>query len=136
MSAGPGPGPGPVPVPNPGPDRFCPQAIYVYQKAAILSMMSEEEQKKTGEDVGELFRSGGRRGHRGHPRTPVPQLTRPCPLRQVEGLKQRLAGKSIPTEKFAVRKSRRYKGDAVVPLVVPALVGCPAGPVPAGPVPA
>lgn len=33
------------------------QAIYVYQKAAILSMMSEEEAKKTGEDVVELFRS-------------------------------------------------------------------------------
>ncbi|XP_056883989.1 tetratricopeptide repeat protein 39B isoform X1 [Takifugu flavidus] len=72
------------------------KAIYVYQKAAILSMMSEEEQKKTGEDVVDLFR-------------------------QVEGLKQRLAGKSIPTEKFAVRKSRRYQGAAVVPLVVPAL---------------
>jgi len=29
----------------------------VYQKAAILSMMSEEEAKKTGEDIMELFRS-------------------------------------------------------------------------------
>lgn len=37
----------------------CLQAIYVYQKAAILSMMSGEEQKKTGEDVVELFRSEG-----------------------------------------------------------------------------
>ncbi|XP_037116633.1 tetratricopeptide repeat protein 39B isoform X3 [Syngnathus acus] len=73
------------------------KAIYVYQKAAILSMMSEEDVKKTGEDVVELFR-------------------------QVEGLKQRLAGKSIPTEKFAVRKSRRYKAGLVpVPLVLPAL---------------
>lgn len=72
------------------------KAIYVYQKAAILSMMSEEEVKKTGEDVVELFR-------------------------QVEGLKQRLAGKSIPTEKFAVRKSRRYKAANPVPLVIPAL---------------
>lgn len=42
--------------------------------------------------------------------------------RQVEGLKQRLAGKSIPTEKFAVRKSRRYKAANLVPLVIPALV--------------
>lgn len=33
------------------------QAIYVYQKAAILSMMSEDEVKKTGEDIVDLFRS-------------------------------------------------------------------------------
>ncbi|XP_028998801.1 tetratricopeptide repeat protein 39B [Betta splendens] len=72
------------------------KAIYVYQKAAILSMMSEDEVQETGEDVVELFR-------------------------QVEGLKQRLAGKSIPTEKFAVRKSRRYKAAHAVRLVVPAL---------------
>ncbi|KAK5893084.1 hypothetical protein CgunFtcFv8_005991 [Champsocephalus gunnari] len=72
------------------------KAIYVYQKAAILSMMTEEEVKKTGEDIMELFR-------------------------QVEGLKQRLAGKSIPTEKFAVRKSRRYKAASPIPLVIPAL---------------
>ena len=45
-----------------------------------------------------------------------------CVFRQVEGLKQRLAGKSIPTEKFAVRKSRRYKAANPVPLVIPALV--------------
>lgn len=42
--------------------------------------------------------------------------------RQVEGLKQRLAGKSIPTEKFAVRKSRRYKASSPIPLLIPALV--------------
>ncbi|KAM6909233.1 LOW QUALITY PROTEIN: tetratricopeptide repeat protein 39B [Xenentodon cancila] len=76
---------------------FCTvQAIYMYQKAAILSMMAEEEVKKTGENIRELFR-------------------------QVEGLKQRLAGKSIPMEKFAVRKSRRYKAAKPVPLVIPAL---------------
>uniref|UniRef100_A0A9J8DKA8 Tetratricopeptide repeat protein 39B n=1 Tax=Cyprinus carpio carpio TaxID=630221 RepID=A0A9J8DKA8_CYPCA len=72
------------------------KAIYVYQKAAILSMMSEEELKTTGENVVELFR-------------------------QVEGLKQRLAGKSIPTEKFAIRKSRRYSSATPVKLVIPAL---------------
>ncbi|KAI7794643.1 putative tetratricopeptide repeat protein 39B-like [Triplophysa rosa] len=72
------------------------KAIYVYQKAAILSMMSEEDVKKTGENIEELFR-------------------------QVEGLKQRLAGKSIPTEKFAVRKSRRYSAPVPVKLVIPAL---------------
>ncbi|MCI4387878.1 hypothetical protein PGIGA_G00079090 [Pangasianodon gigas] len=72
------------------------KAIYVYQKAAILSMMSEDEVKNTGEDIVDLFR-------------------------QVEGLKQRLAGKSIPTEKFAVRKARRYSGAKPVKLVIPAL---------------
>ncbi|XP_030630393.1 tetratricopeptide repeat protein 39B [Chanos chanos] len=72
------------------------KAIYVYQKAAILSMMTEEEVKKTGENIVELFR-------------------------KVEGLKQRLAGKSIPTEKFAVRKSRRYSAATPVKLVIPAL---------------
>lgn len=72
------------------------KAIYVYQKAAILSMMTEEQVQKTGENIVELFR-------------------------QVEGLKQRLAGKSIPTEKFAVRKSRRYKNSSYIPLVLPAL---------------
>nr|XP_061810643.1 tetratricopeptide repeat protein 39B-like [Nerophis lumbriciformis] len=72
------------------------KAIYVYQKAAILSMMSVEDAEKTGEDLVELFR-------------------------QVEGLKQRLAGKSIPLEKFAVRKSRRYKASSPVPLVLPVL---------------
>uniref|UniRef100_A0A673GPD8 Tetratricopeptide repeat protein 39B n=1 Tax=Sinocyclocheilus rhinocerous TaxID=307959 RepID=A0A673GPD8_9TELE len=72
------------------------KAIYVYQKAAILSMMSEEELKTSGEDEVELFR-------------------------QVEGLKQRLAGKSIPTEKFAIRKSRRYSSAVPVKLVIPAL---------------
>lgn len=45
-----------------------------------------------------------------------------CVYRQVEGLKQRLAGKSIPTEKFAVRKSRRYKAANPIPLVIPLLV--------------
>ncbi|XP_014866884.1 PREDICTED: tetratricopeptide repeat protein 39B [Poecilia mexicana] len=72
------------------------KAIYMYQKAAILSMMTEDDVRKTGEDIVEVFR-------------------------QVEGLKQRLAGKSIPMEKFAVRKSRRYKAAQPVPLVIPAL---------------
>uniref|UniRef100_A0A3B3TNU9 Tetratricopeptide repeat protein 39B n=1 Tax=Poecilia latipinna TaxID=48699 RepID=A0A3B3TNU9_9TELE len=73
------------------------KAIYMYQKAAILSMMTEDDVRKTGEDIVEVFRL------------------------QVEGLKQRLAGKSIPMEKFAVRKSRRYKAAQPVPLVIPAL---------------
>lgn len=41
------------------------QAIYVYQKAAILSMMAEEEAKTTGEDVVELFRCVGGPGLEG-----------------------------------------------------------------------
>ncbi|CAL8240325.1 unnamed protein product [Gadus morhua 'NCC'] len=77
------------------------KAIYVYQKAAILSMMTAEEVKQTGEDLVQLFR-------------------------KVEGLKQRLAGKSIPTEKFAIRKSRRYNAAEPVSLVLPALEMIPA----------
>uniref|UniRef100_W5N1Q8 Tetratricopeptide repeat protein 39B n=1 Tax=Lepisosteus oculatus TaxID=7918 RepID=W5N1Q8_LEPOC len=72
------------------------KAIYMFQKAAILSMLPDDEVKKTGENIVELFR-------------------------QVEGLKQRIAGKSIPTEKFAVRKARRYLPSNPVKLVVPAL---------------
>ncbi|KAG9344096.1 hypothetical protein JZ751_012576 [Albula glossodonta] len=72
------------------------QAIYVFQKAAILSMLAEEEVKKTGENVVELFR-------------------------QVDSLMLKFAGKSIPTEKFVVRKARRYNSSTPVPLVVPAL---------------
>ncbi|XP_072512182.1 tetratricopeptide repeat protein 39B isoform X3 [Notamacropus eugenii] len=73
------------------------KAIYVFQKAAILSMLPDEEVKPTGENIVSLFR-------------------------QVEGLKQRIAGKSIPTEKFAVRKSRRYSSASYpVKLILPAL---------------
>lgn len=32
------------------------QAVYVYQKAAILSMLPEEEVKALGENVAELFK--------------------------------------------------------------------------------
>uniref|UniRef100_A0A4W3JUI5 Tetratricopeptide repeat protein 39B n=1 Tax=Callorhinchus milii TaxID=7868 RepID=A0A4W3JUI5_CALMI len=72
------------------------QAIYVFQKAAILSMLPEEDVKRMGEDVEAIFR-------------------------RVEGLKQRFAGKSIPTEKFAVRKARRYNSPNPVKLVLPSL---------------
>uniref|UniRef100_A0A3B5LPV0 Tetratricopeptide repeat protein 39B n=1 Tax=Xiphophorus couchianus TaxID=32473 RepID=A0A3B5LPV0_9TELE len=69
-------------------DRLCKenkwsQATYVFQKAAILSMLPEEEVAKTGENVVALFR-------------------------QVDGLRLRIAGKSIPTEKFAAKKAQRY----------------------------
>uniref|UniRef100_A0A8D0FDY6 Tetratricopeptide repeat protein 39B n=1 Tax=Strix occidentalis caurina TaxID=311401 RepID=A0A8D0FDY6_STROC len=72
------------------------KAIYVFQKAAILCMLPEDDLKKTGEDIVALFR-------------------------QVDGLKQRIAGKSIPTEKFAVRKARRYANSQPVKLILPAL---------------
>nr|XP_004549457.1 tetratricopeptide repeat protein 39B isoform X2 [Maylandia zebra] len=72
------------------------QAVYVFQKAAILSMMPEEEVNKFNENVVELFR-------------------------QVEGLRLRFAGKSIPTEKFAAKKAQRYSSSTPVKLVVPAL---------------
>lgn len=42
--------------------------------------------------------------------------------RQVEGLRLRFAGKSIPTEKFAAKKAQRYSSSTPVKLVVPALV--------------
>lgn len=42
--------------------------------------------------------------------------------RQVPTLKQKIAGKSPPTEKFAIRKARRYKAPQLVRLPVPVLV--------------
>nr|XP_046272589.1 tetratricopeptide repeat protein 39B-like [Scatophagus argus] len=72
------------------------QAIYTFQKAAILSMLPEEEVMVLGENVVELFR-------------------------QVDGRRLRIAGKSIPTEKFAAKKAQRYLSSNPVKLVVPAL---------------
>ncbi|TNN89419.1 Tetratricopeptide repeat protein 39B [Liparis tanakae] len=72
------------------------QATYTFQKAAILSMLPEKEVTEMGENVGEIFR-------------------------QVEGLRMRIAGKSIPTEKFAASKAQRYSSSTPVKLVVPAL---------------
>uniref|UniRef100_A0A8C7HWC0 Tetratricopeptide repeat protein 39B n=1 Tax=Oncorhynchus kisutch TaxID=8019 RepID=A0A8C7HWC0_ONCKI len=72
------------------------QAVYMFQKASILSMMPEEEVKKTGENVEQLFR-------------------------QVESLRLRIAGKSIPTEKFAAKKAQRYSAATPVTLVIPAV---------------
>ncbi|KAK2817151.1 hypothetical protein Q5P01_025342 [Channa striata] len=72
------------------------QAIYIFQKAAILSMLPDEEVTEMGENVVELFR-------------------------QVDGFRLRIAGKSIPTEKFAAKKAQRYSSSNPVKLVVPAL---------------
>ncbi|XP_048377718.1 tetratricopeptide repeat protein 39A isoform X1 [Stegostoma tigrinum] len=72
------------------------KAMYVYMKAAYLSMLPAHEAKPFGDDEVELFR-------------------------QVPLLKQKIAGKSPPTEKFAIRKARRYKSNHAVRLPVPAL---------------
>ncbi|XP_028310994.1 tetratricopeptide repeat protein 39A isoform X1 [Gouania willdenowi] len=72
------------------------KAMYVYMKAAYLSMLPEDEARPFGEDEVDLFR-------------------------QVPTLKQKIAGKSPPTEKFAIRKARRYKGPNPIKLPVPVL---------------
>ncbi|XP_069460283.1 tetratricopeptide repeat protein 39A-like [Ambystoma mexicanum] len=72
------------------------KAMYVYMKAAFLSMLPPQEPRPFGEQEVELFR---------------------C----VSTLKQKIAGKSPPTEKFAIRKARRYKANQPVRLPVPAL---------------
>uniref|UniRef100_A0A2K6MJX8 Tetratricopeptide repeat domain 39A n=3 Tax=Rhinopithecus TaxID=542827 RepID=A0A2K6MJX8_RHIBE len=72
------------------------KATYIYMKAAYLSMFGKEEYKPFGDDEVELFRA-------------------------VPGLKLKIAGKSLPTEKFAIRKSRRYLSSNPVSLPVPAL---------------
>ncbi|XP_037332738.2 tetratricopeptide repeat protein 39A isoform X1 [Pungitius pungitius] len=72
------------------------KAMYVYMKAAYLSMLQEDEARPFGEDEVELFR-------------------------QVPTFKQKIAGKSPPTEKFAIRKARRYKARCPIRLPVPVL---------------
>ncbi|KAJ8345168.1 hypothetical protein SKAU_G00293610 [Synaphobranchus kaupii] len=72
------------------------KAMYVYMKAAYLSMLPQEEDRPFGDNEVELFR-------------------------QVPSFKQKIAGKSPPTEKFAIRKARRYKAGSPVRLPVPVL---------------
>uniref|UniRef100_A0A3B4TZ23 Zgc:158403 n=1 Tax=Seriola dumerili TaxID=41447 RepID=A0A3B4TZ23_SERDU len=72
------------------------KAMYVYMKAAYLSMLPKDEARPFGEDEVQLFR-------------------------QVPTFKQKIAGKSPPTEKFAIRKARRYKAQRPVKLPVPVL---------------
>uniref|UniRef100_A0A671XYN7 Zgc:158403 n=1 Tax=Sparus aurata TaxID=8175 RepID=A0A671XYN7_SPAAU len=72
------------------------KAMYVYMKAAYLSMLPKDEARPFGEDEVELFR-------------------------KVPTFKQKIAGKSPPTEKFAIRKARRYKAPSPIKLPVPVL---------------
>ncbi|XP_030679750.1 tetratricopeptide repeat protein 39A isoform X1 [Nomascus leucogenys] len=72
------------------------KATYIYMKAAYLSMFGKEDYKPFGDNEVELFRA-------------------------VPGLKLKIAGKSLPTEKFAIRKSRRYLSSNPISLPVPAL---------------
>ncbi|XP_012677008.2 tetratricopeptide repeat protein 39A isoform X2 [Clupea harengus] len=72
------------------------KATYAYMKAAYLSMLSPDDRLTFGESEIALFR-------------------------QVPGLKQKIAGKSLPTEKFAIRKARRYNAERPVPLPAPPL---------------
>ncbi|XP_039770650.1 tetratricopeptide repeat protein 39A isoform X3 [Ornithorhynchus anatinus] len=72
------------------------KATYLYMKAAYLSMFADGDHKPFGDNEVELFRS-------------------------VPALKLKIAGKSLPTEKFAIRKSRRYLPSDPIPLPVPAL---------------
>ncbi|KAG8441379.1 hypothetical protein GDO86_006930 [Hymenochirus boettgeri] len=72
------------------------KAMYVYMKAAFLSMLPPDEPRPFGENEVELFRL-------------------------VPSLKKKIAGKSQPTEKFAIRKARRYQAKDPTSLPVPAL---------------
>ncbi|EDV22324.1 uncharacterized protein TRIADDRAFT_28582, partial [Trichoplax adhaerens] len=68
------------------------KAMYMYQKAACLSMIPEVPDEETRE----LFL-------------------------KVPSLKQRIAGKSVPVEKFVIRKSRKYVNDPNGKLPFPAV---------------
>ncbi|XP_067893250.1 tetratricopeptide repeat protein 39A isoform X1 [Heterodontus francisci] len=72
------------------------KSTYMYMKAAYLGMLGDEDNKPFGDDEIELFR-------------------------KVPSMKQKIAGKSLPTEKFAIRKARRYLSQNPLKLPVPAL---------------
>ncbi|GAB0193156.1 tetratricopeptide repeat protein 39A [Grus japonensis] len=72
------------------------KATYIYMKAAYLSMFGPDDCSPFGDSEVELFRI-------------------------VPSLKLKIAGKSLPTEKFAIRKARRYLSSNPIPLPVPPL---------------
>ncbi|XP_059903540.1 tetratricopeptide repeat protein 39B-like isoform X2 [Gadus macrocephalus] len=72
------------------------QSTYMYQKAALLSMLPDAEVEAMGQNAEDLFK-------------------------QVEGLRLRIAGKSVPTEKFAAKKAQRCLSSRPTKPVLPAL---------------
>ncbi|XP_030207510.1 tetratricopeptide repeat protein 39B [Gadus morhua] len=72
------------------------QSTYMYQKAALLSMLPDAEVEAMGQNAEDLFK-------------------------QVEGLRLRIAGKSVPTEKFAAKKAQRCSSSRPTKPVLPAL---------------
>lgn len=85
-------------------------------------MLPEEEVSKLGENVVELFRCAKERGCYVYSILNAVNLNCTGICRQVDHLRLRIAGKSIPTEKFAAKKAQRYSHPNPVKLVVPALV--------------
>uniref|UniRef100_A0A8D0KI44 Tetratricopeptide repeat domain 39A n=1 Tax=Salvator merianae TaxID=96440 RepID=A0A8D0KI44_SALMN len=72
------------------------KATYAYMKAAYLGMFGQEDSTSFEDNEVALFRV-------------------------VSSLKLKIAGKSLPTEKFAIRKARRYQSSSPIPLPVPVL---------------
>ncbi|XP_064791460.1 tetratricopeptide repeat protein 39A-like isoform X2 [Oncorhynchus masou masou] len=109
------------------------KATYAYMKGAYLSMLTREECQPFRESEVALFRHATR-GLFTVPRSRVNSRKRtvlyramsarnslPSYIAQVHGLKQKIAGKSLPTEKFAIRKARRYLTENPVTLPAPPL---------------